>query len=372
MPTKGWKAQMDSDAGLGHVLVTGGAGFIGCALSNVLADQASSWTVVDNLHPQVHPARVRPAALHPKARLHVADVSEVATWEGLSEEPAPDVVLHLAAETGTGQSLTEASRHGMVNVVGTTQLVDWLGRRAVTPRQLVLTSSRAVYGEGAWASDDGTVVYPGPRTHQQLESREWDFAGLTGVPVRSDRTQPAPTSVYGATKLAQEHILSAWANAHGVRLTIFRMQNVYGPGQALSNPYTGIVTLFSRLARAGRSIPLYEDGEIVRDFVFIDDVAAAIAAGVRGMPAQGAPFDVGSGQRTTIRQLAAEIAGYHGAPSPTVVGLYRDGDVRHAVAEIERTTRELAWRPRVGLELGIARLQDWIKDVDDNSEGGVR
>lgn len=363
---------MEPEASLGHVLVTGGAGFIGCALSNLLAERASTWTVVDNLHPQVHPDRVRPAALHPKARLHVADVSEPATWEGLSEEPAPDVVLHLAAETGTGQSLTQASRHGLVNVVGTTQLIDWLGRRAIVPRHLVLTSSRAVYGEGAWVSAAGTVVYPGPRTHQQLEAREWDFAGLTGVPVRSDLTQPAPTSVYGATKLAQEHILSAWANAHGVRLTIFRMQNVYGPGQALSNPYTGIVTLFSRLARAGRPIPLYEDGEIVRDFVFIDDVAAAIAAGVTAAPAQVAPFDIGSGERTTIRQLAEEIARYHGAPAPTVVGLYRDGDVRHAVADIERTTTELAWRPQVRLAEGIARLQDWIKEVDDDNEEDAR
>jgi dTDP-L-rhamnose 4-epimerase len=346
---------------LGNVLVTGGAGFIGCALSQLIAESADRWVVLDNLHPQVHVRPERPADLHPSAELVVADVTDSSTWADVLASFRPDVVIHLAAETGTAQSLREASRHAEVNVVGTTTMLDAFGAAGQVPTRFVLSSSRAVYGEGEWRAKDGTTFLPGQRTHAQLEAAQWDFDG--GEPIASEaaRTWPAPTSVYGATKLAQEHILSAWAGSNDSTLTILRFQNVYGPGQSLSNPYTGIVSLFSQLAMRGESIPVYEDGNIVRDFVYIQDVADALASVVREAPtAVPAIFDVGSGVGTTVLELAAELARFHGAPEPHITGAYRDGDVRHAECDITRSLAELNWSPQWDVRRGMSALQDWI------------
>jgi len=346
----------------GGTLVTGGAGFIGCALSRLLAPEAERWVAFDNLHPQVHPTRERPADLDPAAELVVGDVTKPDDWEALLDGFRPNVVVHLAAETGTAQSLHEATRHAAVNVVGTTALLDALGRVGHRPRHFVLSSSRAVYGEGEWRGDDGEIRRPGQRTHAQLESAQWDFAGSAPLPSESTRTWPAPTSVYGATKLAQEHVLRAWAGAHDVSLSVLRFQNVYGPGQSLTNSYTGIVSLFSQLARRGEAIPVYEDGLITRDFVFIDDVAASLAA-VMGRDlsiADVSTHDIGSGIATTILELAGAIAAYYDAPAPRVTGQFRDGDVRHASCDISRSTTELSWSPTVDLTTGVGRLQEWI------------
>lgn len=348
------------------VLVTGGAGFIGCALAQRVAAEARRWVVLDNLHAQVHASGERPADLPDAAELVVGDVTDAATWDALLADLRPDVVIHLAAETGTAQSLDEATRHAQVNLVGTTQMLDAFGRADVEPAQIVLASSRAVYGEGQWRrTDDGSVFSAPMRSHAQLESGAWDFSLAEGLPSRADRTPPAPTSVYGATKLAQEHVLSAWAGARGTLLHVLRLQNVYGPGQSLTNSYTGIVSLFSQLARRGESIPLYEDGAITRDFVFIDDVAAAIIATLR-RPDAVHPFalDVGTGVGTTIAELADAIAAFYGAPAPHVTGRFRDGDVRYASSDITLTRAALAWAPEVDVVDGVARLQEWISRVD--------
>jgi dTDP-L-rhamnose 4-epimerase len=346
----------------GTVLVTGGAGFIGCALSHQLAGRADRWVVVDNLHPQIHPRPARPAALHDAAELVVNDVVDHDAWDALLAQVRPDTVIHLAAETGTAQSLTESTRHGMVNVVGTTALLDAVTRSGHQPAHVLLTSSRAVYGEGTWKRSDGSTWQPGLRTHAMLAAGRWDHEDSTYVPSSVDSTPPAPASVYGATKLAQEHLLGAWSGSHDVALSVLRLQNVYGPGQSLSNPYTGIVSLFSRLAIDGQSIPLYEDGDITRDFVYIDDVATAIVAALSAAPAGGArTLDVGSGVRTTIRELATWIADHHGAPLPHVTGEFRDGDVRHAGCDITPTLEAIEWRPSWSLQDGLSALQKWIE-----------
>lgn len=349
-------------AELGTILVTGGAGFIGSTLSQLLAHRADRWVAVDNLHPQVHETRERPSALAPAAELVIADVTERATWESLLADVRPDVVVHLAAETGTGQSLHEATRHANVNVVGTTEMLDAFGRAGHVPAHFVFSGSRAVYGEGEWVHEDGSVFRPGQRSHTQLEARQWDFPAARSLPSSAARTWPAPTSVYGATKLAQEQILSAWTAARESKLTVLRFQNVYGPGQSLSNPYTGIVSLFSQMARRGDSIPVYEDGLITRDFVYIDDVVNAVAAVMIAPPeSQSSCFDVGSGVATTILGLAEILADYHGAPAPHVNGAYRDGDVRHASCNIDDTVEQLDWKPEWSVDRGIAALQDWIE-----------
>jgi dTDP-L-rhamnose 4-epimerase len=346
---------------LGTVLVTGGAGFIGCALSKRLAETSERWLVLDNLHPQVHASRVRPAELHSAAELVVGDITDPSVWTKVLKNFRPNTVVHLAAETGTAQSLREASRHAEVNVLGTTTMLDGFGAVGHIPSQFILSSSRAVYGEGEWRRADGTTFLPGQRSHAQLEAAHWDFDGATALPSEASRTWPAPTSVYGATKLAQEHLLSAWAGSHGSALTVLRFQNVYGPGQSLSNPYTGIVSLFSQLAMRGESIPIYEDGNITRDFVFIDDVADSLATVLVKSPAANpSVFDVGSGVATTILELAKQIAHFHGAPAPIVNGAYRDGDVRHAECDISRTTALLDWRPTWEVSRGMAALQEWI------------
>lgn len=341
------------------VLVTGGAGFIGCALAQRLASSAERWVVMDSLHPQVHPTSERPAALPDAAELVVGDVTSERDWDSLMETLRPDVVVHLAAETGTAQSLSESSRHGLVNVVGTTMLLDALTRAEWVPSHLVLTSSRAVYGEGKWINSSGEAFQPSGRTHAQLAAKRWDFDGVH-VPNSATTTVPNPSSVYGATKLAQEHILGAWAGSHDTRLSVLRLQNVYGPGQSLTNPYTGIVSLFSQLARDGKSIPLYEDGEITRDFVYIDDVADALVAALADPPATTRTLDVGTGVRTTIRDLAHAVRDYYDAPDPVINGQFRDGDVRHAACDIEATTAQLDWEPQWSLERGVGALQEWI------------
>ncbi|RQS70136.1 NAD(P)-dependent oxidoreductase [Burkholderia sp. Bp8963] len=350
------------------ILVTGGAGFIGCAISQRLAQRASRYVVMDNLHPQIHERAVRPSALHERAELVVADVTDADAWDALLGDFQPDVIVHLAAETGTGQSLTEASRHALVNVVGTTRMTDALMKHGVTVQHILLTSSRAVYGEGAWQRPDGTVVYPGQRGRAQLESAQWDFPGMTMLPSRADRTEPRPTSVYGATKLAQEQVLRAWALATKVPLSILRLQNVYGPGQSLTNSYTGIVALFSRLAREKKVIPLYEDGNVTRDFVSIEDVADAIAAGLAREPETLSFFDIGSGTATSILQMAQTVADYYGAPAPTVTGAFRDGDVRHAACDIDVSLANLAWKPQWSLEAGVRQLQGWIAQELDRKD----
>ncbi|WP_295123065.1 NAD(P)-dependent oxidoreductase [uncultured Leifsonia sp.] len=358
---------MTARTALPTVLVTGGAGFIGAALSRRLADRAGRWIALDNLHPQVHPGGERPLALHPGVELVVGDVTQRSTWESVLDEVRPDIVIHLAAETGTAQSLDEASRHAEVNVTGTTRMLDAFSRAGFVPARILLSSSRAVYGEGRWQRADGAVFSPGQRSHAQLEAGDWDFDGARPLASAADATPPAPTSVYGATKLAQENILTAWARAKGAEPVVLRLQNVYGPGQSLINSYTGIVSLFSQLAEAGRSIPVYEDGAITRDFVLIDDVVSAFEAAVFAPSAvvDGATFDIGSGTPTTVLELASAIAAYHGAPGPHITGQFRDGDVRSASCDISATVVRLGWRPQHTLVSGIAMLQEWMAGQSD-------
>lgn len=344
-----------------NCIVTGGAGFIGCELSRSLLEHFDRVVAIDVLHPQVHKTQERPSALHNSVELVIADICNGDAWiKVLSSLESVDTIIHLAAETGTGQSLTESARHSMTNVHGTAVMLDALGQKGIVPRQIILASSRAVYGEGAWlAPDEKSIFYPGQRSREQLAAGVWDFDGEV-LPMQARSVVPAPVSIYGATKLAQENMLSAWCQAYGTTPTIFRFQNVYGPGQSLINSYTGIVSLFAQLAKRGESIPLYEDGEMLRDFVLVSDVTAAVLKSLHVQVPAGEILDVGNGVGTTIKDVAEIVSDIYGAPPPHVCGKYRFGDVRHAFADIDLTSRILKWKPAHTLDEGLRLLCNWI------------
>jgi dTDP-L-rhamnose 4-epimerase len=348
------------------VLVTGGAGFIGCALARRLVDRGVRVTVMDSLHPQVHARPIRPRSLPDEVVLKRRDVTDADHWIEVLEEAQPDTVVHLAAETGTGQSLCMASRHGMVNVVGTTRLVDALSRAQHSVRHIVLASSRAVYGEGEWLRDDGHVVAPGPRLEVDMTAGRWApilavGAAAAPVPHRASVTSSRPVSVYGVTKLAQENLLAVWAASTGVALSTLRLQNVYGPGQSLTNAYTGVLTWFARQSLGGSPIEVYEDGRIVRDFVYIDDVAAAFDAAIASPPVAPRLVDIGSGQPTTLLAVARAIARKVDGSPPQVSGRFRVGDVRAASCDTTDAAAELGYRAMRSLEDGLDALLDWVR-----------
>jgi dTDP-L-rhamnose 4-epimerase len=344
------------------VLISGGAGFIGTRVATKLLDSGRKVIVLDNLHPQVHPDGTWPAALDPRAERIEGSVESIESWlQALDRVDGPLTVLHLAAETGTGQSLTEARRHAGVNVLGTAALTDALVARSITPSSIVLTSSRAVYGEGAWLDETGLPGYPDPRTADDLEAQEWTpriggERAREALPQEAATTVARPTNVYASTKLAQEHLLHSWCSAMKVPLSILRLQNVYGAGQALGNSYTGVLTFFATRATAGREIEVYEGGGIVRDFVHVSDVATALVTAIDHPGALTTPVDIGSGQPVTLELVARTMARLAGAPEPVITDRYRLGDVRAAFASIDAARKMLGYVPAMSLEDGLTEL----------------
>jgi dTDP-L-rhamnose 4-epimerase len=349
---------------LGCVIVTGGAGFIGCALSELLASRARQWIAIDNLNPRIHDRPGRPSRLSPDAELIVADIRDPTTWDAVLNDMKPDIVIHLASETDTGLSLTNATRFSDVNVTGTAVMLDALMGREITPSHVLVASSRAIYGEGTWSDEDrGREFAPGARTHRQLAAGIWDFPHSRPLPSRAGWTMPNPTNIYGSTKLAQETLMSSWCGARDVRFTALRLQNVYGAGQSLINPYTGILPLFVQAASRGESINVFEDGLMSRDFVHVDDVARAFQAVIESDESgELRTYDVGSGVATPILAVARLISRMAEAPDPTVSGEFRDGDIRHASCTVEDIRSEHGWEPRIDWEAGISDYARWYRD----------
>ncbi len=344
-------------------LVTGGAGFIGTAVTPLLAEHFERVVIVDNLHHQVHRADTEPPVPPAGGSFLLGDVTAAPTWElvaDLLDGVAPSTVLHLAAETGTGQSLLESTRHASVNVVGTSVMLDHLARANMIPDRIVVASTRAVYGEGAWRTQDGGLFHPGQRTTAHLEAGEWDFPGAEAIAMRADIVAPMPVSIYGVTKLAQEQLLRTWCTSLGVEFGALRLQNVYGQGQSLTNSYTGIMQVFTRIARVGGSIPLYEDGQVRRDFVHVSDVAAALTIALTRPSLGSVTLDIGSGTYQTIEQAARIIAEIYRAPEPHVTGQFRQGDVRHAWADTSIAEEILGWQPSIGFDAGLTDLAEWV------------
>lgn len=348
------------------ILISGGAGFIGSKLSRRLVDEYNV-VILDNLHPQVHATNDWPSDLHERVERRLGDVTEAAPWAEVLNEFKPEVIVHLAAETGTGQSLTESTRHAAVNVTGTSRLLDSLSNSGHRPESVILASSRAVYGEGKWVAADGEHYYAKSRPEAQLEAGLWEPFGPDGeqgaaIAHNAEIVEPRPTNVYAATKLAQEHILSSWCSAMSVPLSILRLQNVYGAGQALQNSYTGVLTYFARQAIAGEPINVFEGGGIVRDFVHVDDVVAALVSAISAAPEDGfRRIDIGSGSAGTLLDYATLLADVASSPAPVVSGAYRLGDVRAAFADIEPARIQIGYEPQVSFREGVAGLLDWAR-----------
>lgn len=345
-----------------RVLITGGAGFIGSRLAKVLTQAGAVVTIFDNLLEQVHgPSPMLDLA----GELIVGDVRDAKALAAAVQKAAPDLVYHLAAETGTGQSADEPVRYADVNVGGCARLIEALKASPKPPSRVVLAATRAVYGEGAFENARGQITAPSPRASEAMAKGVFDLfdeggARLTARPT-PESLPPRPGSVYGSTKLMQEYLLQQTPAPWDV--VILRLQNVYGPGQSLRNPYTGVLSIFCQQAMAGQTLNIYEDGEIYRDFIFVDDVVAAFAAAARHTDAGGRTFNIGSGEATSILHAAELILRDLGlgVDKRRVTGAFRAGDIRHAVADIEEAGKGLGWKAKVPFEQGIAQLVAWAK-----------
>lgn len=348
-----------------RVFVTGGAGFIGSRLSMLMARAGHQVTVFDNLHPQVHGETAKPPAFPPAMTFRLGDVRDSEALAAAVRESDPDVIYHLAAETGTGQSYDLPSRYCAVNVDGTCHLIEALRALPSRRRRFVLAGSRAVYGEGAYLTATDARCYPGPRAVDAMQAGRFDPVDADGrplTPIATDETAPPqPASIYASTKLMQEFVCRQALEGGDTELVLLRFQNVYGPGQSLSNPYTGVLSIFSSQILEGRTLDIYEDGLITRDFVFVDDVVEALKMAGVGPNPGAEPINIGSGEACTINRAAEILLQTLGTEVSRrrVSGKFRAGDIRHAVADISRARERLGWSPRTSLENGLAALAQW-------------
>src|SRR6202046_535621 len=344
------------------VLITGGLGFIGMALARTLVRRGMKVRLMDNLSPQIHGVdpQLELGALLEKHRVEVmrGDVCERRDWVVALQDVSS--VVHLAAEPGTGHSMYRIGDYTSTNVMGTALLLDVLTNDRHGVKKLVLASSRSVYGEGAYLCARGGLVYPPMRSPGSLQASHWDphcpcCSGPIEPVATPETARTSPASVYAATKLAQEDLVRIAANALGIPFLIFRLQNVYGEGQSLNNPYTGILSIFSNRIRQGKEIVLFKDGQESRDFVHVSDVAEAMALGLASDNGDGLTMNVGSGVQVSVETIARSLISQFGdAGVPMLVsGQYRLGDIRHNYADISAIGRLLTFSPKVPLEEGM-------------------
>lgn len=351
-----------------NILITGGAGFIGTHLSRRLLELGHAVTVLDNFCTQIHAGKME---LTPDLQSHVRLViGDVADPSALA--PALDraeCVVHLAAETGTGQSMYEVSRYERTNLAGTALIYEFLTKsKARKVERIVVASSRAIYGEGAYRCDEHGIVYPLPRTSTEKTAGLFDL--LCPVCCGACETAPTPeaaplrpTSFYGLTKQVQEQMVLLFGKVLGIPSFALRYQNVYGPGQSLHNPYTGILAIFSNLARTGHLIQVFEDGQESRDFVYVEDVVRATAACLSPHAVGCEAVNIGSNERASVLTVANEINSFFGNRSEIkITGAFREGDIRHGMADLTKARALLAYEPRWSFPDGLRKFLSWAME----------
>lgn len=346
------------------VLITGGAGFIGSHLADELLAHGYRVKVLDVLHPQVHgEGRRRPPYLDRDVELLAGDVCDREALERALQ--GVEAVFHFAAAVGVGQSMYEIAHYTRVNNLGTATLLEALIEKPV--QRLVVASSMSLYGEGLYRNAAGEPVQGAHRTLEQLRRGDWELrdAGSEALqPVPTPETKmPAIASVYALSKYDQERMALMVGRAYGIPTVALRFFNAYGPRQALSNPYTGVLAIFaSRLLNDGAPT-IFEDGLQKRDFVSVHDVARACRLALEVEEAAGEVLNVGSGQPQTVREIAARLARVMGKERirPEILGKYRVGDIRHCFADITRARQVLGYEPQVALDEGMAELASWLE-----------
>jgi dTDP-L-rhamnose 4-epimerase len=349
-----------------NILVTGGAGFIGSHLVDALVKRGHRIRILDSLVPQVHGGKI-PEHLNKEAEFIQADVCDAEAvckaLEGI------DVVYHQAAEVGVGQSMYEIVRYVKANDLGTAVLLEEMIRRRDQFRKIVVASSMSIYGEGAYLNPKTREkAFPQLRSDEQLASHRWEMLDADGETVlepigTSEEKTLFPTSVYAVSKQDQEQYCLAVGRAYKIPTVAFRYFNVYGTRQALSNPYTGVCAIFSARLMNDERPMIFEDGEQSRDFVHVSDIVQANLLALETEKADYQAINIGTGRASTVKEIAQALAKGLGKDiEPQTVGKYREGDIRHCVADITKAKNLLGYEPKVALEEGLEELLDWVRN----------
>lgn len=352
-----------------NILITGGAGFIGSNLALELLKRGYVVTVLDNLSPQIHGNEAKEQSylylsIKDKVRFIEGSVIIRADWEEALIDQ--DAIIHLAAETGTGQSMYQIARYADVNIGGTALMLDILANsKTHRVKKIIIASSRSIYGEGKYLNAKGEIVYPEFRSAEQMANGQFDLLDEDGEVLSLLATDEAskihPSSVYGITKQNQEQMVMTVCPTIGIAPVAYRYQNVYGPGQSLKNPYTGILSIFSTLIRNQQAINIFEDGKESRDFVYIDDVVNATLLGIEKGEANGEVFNVGTGEAIDVLTVAKLLIENYDIQVPlNISGNFRLGDIRHNYADISKISRLLQYKPAYRFEEGIRKFCQWV------------
>lgn len=348
------------------VLVTGGAGFIGSHLVDALVERGLRVSVLDSLDQQVHGSdREPPAYLNPRAQLIVGDVRDRELLRHAMD--GARVIFHLAAMVGVGQSMYEIEKYVSANTQGTAILLDLLANQSHTVQKLIVASSMSIYGEGSYRCQECGPIESFHRSDAQILSSLWEpsclhcHRTLEALPTPETKS-PQAASIYAITKKDQEEMSLCIGKAYGVSTIALRLFNVYGPRQALSNPYTGAAAIFSSRAMNGKPPLVFEDGLQTRDFVHVSDVVQAYLIAMDSETATYGAFNVGTGRAMSVLEMADIICEQVGPPGlhPKVTNKYRKGDIRHCFADISKIS-ELGYKPRVRFEDGVRELVEWVR-----------